>query len=201
MCTRVCEKCFLETINRPLSEFEKFVNNRWDYLSDKSAEIQFDEFVKRKQKKENKNYLYVTLSPDKFLRNLEVTEHNKKALHDWCERWFWGASKKWYKGYQYVIEGGSKNDHLHVHFVVELKSSHKHAEQLKRSWARTFPDNQLLSTLNLQMKGRGEYAYLRFDDETILEDKLTYFSNERKGTHENLVDLGLRGSGGSLTYN
>ena len=85
---------------------------------------------------------------------------------------------------------------------MELKSSHKHAELLKKSWAKTFPKNQLVTTVNLQNKGqRGEYAYLQINDEKILKQKLDYFVNEQKGEeHENARDLGLRASGGSLSY-
>ena len=150
----------------------------------------------------SKNYLYLTLSPDKFLRNLEVSDSNKLALKRWCDNWF-EYNPKYYGDYAYVIEGGSNNDHLHVHAVVSLLSSHKHAEKLKKSWARTFPKSQLLTTVNLQSKSgkRGEYAYLQFDSSKILEDKLLYFRNECKGIHSNLVDLGLRGSRGFLTDN
>lgn len=146
-----------------------------------------------------RSYLYLTLSPDKHLRNLNVSESNKLELEKWCKSWF-EYNPKYYGDYAWVIEGGSKNDHLHVHAVVELLSSHKHADKLKKSWARRFPNNQLITTLNLQTKGskRGEYAYLQFDREEILRDKLAYFKNENKSSHENLVDLGLAGSRGFL---
>ena len=119
----------------------------------------------------------------------------------WANKWFkW--NKKHYVGWCYVIESGSQDDHLHIHCCVELKSSHKHAELLKKSWAKTFPKNQLVTTVNLQNKGqRGEYAYLQINDEKILKQKLDYFVNEQKGEeHENARDLGLRASGGSLSY-
>lgn len=154
----------------------------------------------RRERFRKPNYLYLTLSPDKLLRNLIVSKSNKLALEKWCKNWF-EYNPKYYGDYAWVIEGGSNNDHLHVHAVVELLSSHKHAEKLKKSWARTFPNNQLITTLNLQNRGnkRGEYAYLQFDRPEILKDKLAYFENEKKGIHENLVDLGLRGSRGFST--
>jgi hypothetical protein len=201
---RVCEKCVSQHINRELNPFEKFVNERWDYLNSQ-AEASYQKIVQMEEKKNKSNYLYLTLSPDKFIRNLLPDKANVDALHDWAQKWFKWGLKRWYKGYVFTIEGGSQHDHLHLHCVMEMKSSHKHAEILKRSWARTFPNNQLLTTLNLSSKPlnakRGEYAYLRFDDKDILKDKLDYFINAKKGElHSNQIDLGLVGSGGSLTY-
>lgn len=200
---RVCLKCTDQRINRKLDPFEQYINERWDYLSNTSAEAAFKHYIETKEKQQKtKNYLYLTLSPDKHLRNLFPTNENIKALETWAKEWFKWGLKKWYNGYIYTIESGSQHDHLHLHCIMELKSSHKHAELLKRSWARTFPNNQLLSTKNLSSlsNSRGEYCYLRFDDPEILQDKIAYFDNEKKGIHSNLIDLGLRGLGGSLTY-
>lgn len=199
---RVCQKCVEQQCLRQLTPFEKYINERWDYLNDSSAEVAFKHYIESSKKK-GRNFLYLTLSPDKKLRNLLPTTENIKAVDTWARDWFEWGLKRWYKGYIYTIESGSQNDHLHMHIVVELKSSHKHAELLKRSWARSFPSNALVTTLNIGSKvagARGEYAYLRFDDLDILQDKIDYFDNERKGCHSNLIDLGLRGSGGSLTY-
>jgi hypothetical protein len=197
---RCCYECMLKICNRPLTLKEEFINKHWDYWSDEGLDDQFDRWNKKRIKKQMKNYLYLTLSPDKQLRNLEVNDANKKELVDWCEEWFKWGLKRWYTGYIYEIECGSNGDHLHVHCVMEMKSSHKHAETLKKSWSRVFPGSQLITTLNLGSKsnGRGEYAYLRFDDPEILEDKINYFDDAKKGHHANLYDLGLRGSGGSL---
>lgn len=157
---------------------------------------------RRETMPEKKSYLYLTLSPDKFLRNLNRTDENLKNLNTWCEKWF-NQDKKFYNSFAWVIESGSHGDHLHVHAVCEMKSSHKHAEKLKAFWAKYFPNNQLLTTKCLSSKSHttGEYCYLRFDSQQILEDKLEYFQNEKKGTHENLHDEGLRGSRGFLTDN
>lgn len=188
-------------------DFALFIEKWWmsDHPENITPEEQYFMRQNKFKKKKLRNYLYLTLSPDKKLRNLLPSAENNAALFKWAEEWFKWGLKKWYKGYVYTIESGSKGDHLHLHCVCELKSSHKHAELLKRSWARTFPKNELLTTLNISSKAagggaRGEYAYLRFDDPNILEDKLTYFVNEKKGEHTNLIDLGLRGCGGSLTY-
>jgi len=156
------------------------------------------EFLKSTRPKK-KSYLYLTLSPDKFLRNLEPTQSNIENLNKWCEKWF-NQDKIFYNQFAWVIESGSNHDHLHVHAVMEMKQSNHHARNLKRFWATYFPNNQLLTTLDLNSKStkRGEYCKLQFDSEEILQEKLEYFVNEKKGTHSNQIDLGLRDSRGFL---
>lgn len=158
----------------------------------------FRRFLSEKYKK--KSYLYLTLSPDKLLRNIECTEDNLKAMDRWANQWFKYNKKHYGEDWAYVVEVGSNGDHPHIHALVELKNSHKHALQLKNSWKKTFPNNQLLTSKNLGIKDnkRGEYAYLRIDDEKILNDKINYLIEERKGTHQNLYSTNLGGSGGSL---
>lgn len=155
---------------------------------------------KKSNQPQKKSYLYLTLSPDKFLRNLEPTPENIDNLNRWCEKWF-NQDKKFYNQFAWVIESGSHGDHLHVHAVMEMKNSKHHARNLKDFWAKYFPNNQLLTKKNLSSRdnSRGEYCYLQFDKEDILQDKLEYFENEKKGTHENQIDLGLRGCRGFLT--
>ena len=193
---RVCEYCTNLHCKRKLNAFEEFVSKQWDYLGDVSAEEAYTNYTKMLEKKHKKNYLWLTLSPDKKLRNLLPNEKNTKKLGNWAKEWFEYAMGRWYNGYVFVLEGALKNDHLHLHCVVELKSSHNHAEVLKRSWAKAFPENKLLTTVNLQHKGkRGEYAYLRFDDPKILSDKLSYMNKTIDGDVEG-VDLGVHQSGG-----
>lgn len=151
------------------------------------------------------SYLWLTLSPDKLLRNMDNTPENLEALNKWASNWF--ENYLGYGDYAWVAENGSEGDHLHIHCVLEMKNSHKHAEKLKRSWNKHFPNNQLLTSVDCSTKAyrngtkRGEYCYLRFDDPAILHDKLTYMNNEMKASHENLCDTGVRGSRGFLTDN
>lgn len=193
---RCCEYCALKIINRELSPFETYINNKWNYLEDTDILSSYENYTKMLENKNKKKYLWLTLSPDKRLRNLLPNAENTKKLAEWANCWFEYAMGRWYNGYVYVLEGALNNDHLHLHCVVELKSSHNHAECLKRSWARTFPDNQLRTTVNLEHKGkRGEYAYMRFDKQEILQDKLKYMRKTIEGDVEG-VDLGVHQSGG-----
>lgn len=201
--------------NIPIKNYSK--NWRQCYIYDAgpcytvfNSHKDYEYWQKKDKKNKKKGYLYLTLSPDKILRNMDNTPEMKKALYDWCNNWF-AYNPKYYMDYIWCIECGSHGDHLHVHAVVELINSHKHAENLKKSWNKHFPKNQLLTSVNLEHrykcelcknnkcknnKHRGEYAYYRFDDLEILNDKIMYFENEKKGTHENKYDLNLRGSRG-----
>lgn len=203
---------FMYYMNNPEDEtsFHWFLNHRWvmeDLEETKHPTVLWKEYLDRARKaalgqKKKKSYIYITLSPDKFLRNLDNTEHNRNELFDWCNQWFDIIGKRYYKAHQWVVECGSHGDHLHVHAICEMNTSIKHAERLKKSWARRFPNNQLI--LSNKKKGN-EYDVQRFDNSDfgleVLNDKMNYFKNELKGSHENLEDLGLRGSRGFLTDN
>lgn len=191
-----------------LADFEKWIEEKyknspelWDDFKGNTLDGKKYYYKQKrkylKEKYNKKTYLYLTLSPDKYLRNIDVTPENIANMKKWADTWF-EYNPKYYGDYKWVIEGGSDNTHLHLHAVAEMKSSHKHAERLKCSWKKYFPNNQLLTTLNLQNKNgkRGEYCYLSFDSPEILKDKLAYFNNETKNLHENLVDLKVSGSRG-----
>lgn len=193
--------------------FSWYINHRWDPYSDRDPESSYERFLSCQKKKNKKKFLYLTLSPDKKIRNLNRTETNLHALEEFCEKWF-NEDKKYYNAFEWVIESGSKGDHLHIHALCDMKTTHKHAERLKKFWRKYFPNNQLLTTLNLASrykclkcskggcnnpKHRGEYCYLNIDDDTILQDKVDYFKNSEKGSHMNLIDEGLRGFRGGLT--
>ena len=208
LCTfsRICEDCDYELYKKyeaklkDVRSFEHFLNYKWNHYEDE-VHSAYDRYIKLlDRKKTKKSYLYLTLSPDKYLRNLDRTEVNLRDLKLFANKWF-DQDKTYYENYAWVIESGSKGDHLHIHAVMEMKTSLKHALKLKNYWKKIFPNNQLLTTINLNTKnnGHGEYAYLQFDKNDILKDKLDYFINDLKGTHTNKFDEGLRGSRGFLT--
>lgn len=205
---------------RKPQEYEYWLNI---YRSEEN--LKFNADLERKAKKycspTEKSYLWLTLSPDKFLRNMEYTPENVNALSTWCKKWF--ENFMGYGAYEYVVENGSEGDHLHVHALIEMKNSHKHAEKLKKSWNRHFPNNQLLTSVDATTKAyhnrkniptskwiagkhKGEYCYANFKSDSIdqdgvfiLQDKINYMDNSKKGCHENLSDTGVRGSRGVLS--
>lgn len=182
----------------------KFVLDSYESKESPILNKKLEKELKKSKEPKKISWLWLTLSPDKWLRNMDVTQQNINAVHQWCENWF-NHNPKYYHGFTYVLEGGSENKHLHVHAILNMKNSHRHAEYIKKSWNRHFPNNQLLTSVDANSeayqngKAKGEYCYKRFDDPLYLQERLDYLENEKKGCHENLVDLGVRGSGGFLT--
>ena len=175
--TNLNKRCeYIEWIHTlPFDEYDKvdIISESSTYHKKLSKKL-YNRFLREKYKK--KSYLYLTLSPDKFLRNITCSEENLRELDQWANNWFKYNKKHYGEDWCYVVEVGSQGNHPHIHALVEMKSSHKHAEQLRSSWKKTFPNNQLLTTKNLGLKNksRGEYCYLRIDKQDILNDKLEY---------------------------
>jgi hypothetical protein len=180
------EKCILNYSITHIDEITGQPYRLWDGMKIYDDEWHIiDKLIKKREKI---NYLYLTLSPDKFSRNLPIDRLDD--LKDWCSKWF-TEKNNFYRGGVYVIENGSKGDHLHVHALLKINNSTKHALKLKDYWSKYFPESPLLTSLNLaarKLKGtgsRGEYCYANITDRKILEDKLDYFTNDNKGFHEN----------------
>lgn len=184
----------------PIDTVEFILNGMYDFPHIfRLIENKYKKLTVKKQR----SYIYLTLSPGTYIpaekkwggRNLSNTPENLAELKRWCERWF-SKSNKFYSAVSWVVENGSKGDHLHVHAICEMITSHKHAERLKNFWKRFFPNNQLLLSGN---KKGNEYDSHSFHQPEILLDKLNYFENELKGSHMNHSDLGVRGSVGALS--
>jgi len=185
-----------------LNKFPSMDQNDLDYINinKKFYNVFYKRFLKEVHPAEC--WLYLTLSPDKYKRNLDNNAANRELLNNWAVKWF--GSSSYYGDYKWVIEAGSKGNHLHLHAVCQMKSSKNHAERLKKSWARTFPKHQLLTTKNLcvKSKSRGEYAYATIKNRQIMHDKYEYISGNKSdellGDHSELHPVGLEGSRGAL---
>ena len=147
----------------------------------------YEKIIKRHLREINKDYIYqyITLSPDHNLRKIDYTEDNVKLLSDWCKKWF---NDKRYAFYQYVVECGKNEDdpHLHIHCLVRLKHKKQgknHSRDLKKFWAKYFPNSQLIGSDYYSKNVSGQYFY----------DKQQYFIDSEKGDHENFCDLGING--------
>lgn len=129
-------------------------------------------------------YQFITLSPDYLHRNLMYSEENVEKLTEFCEKWF---SPKRYAEYHWIIEYGKVDEgHLHIHCLVRMKHKKQgknHARELKEFWKRCFPGNPLIGKDYLSKNCSGKFYF----------DKLDYFNNENKGSHENFMDLDLQG--------
>jgi len=148
----------------------------------------YEKIIKKHLRDINKDYIYqyITLSPDHNLRCIPYTEDNIKLLAEWCKKWF---NDKRYTFYQYVVECGKNEDspHLHIHCLIRLKHKKQgknHSRDLKKFWAKYFPNSQLIGNDYYSKNVSGQYFY----------DKQQYFIDSEKGDHENFRDLGIAGS-------
>ena len=156
-------------------------------ITDTKLKIDYQKYCAKKLREINKEHIYqfVTLSPDFNKRNIPYTAENIKALKEWCVKWF---TDKRYSYYNYVVESGENEStpHLHVHALILLKHKKQgknHSRDLRKFWAKYFPNSQLMGRDYLSKNVSGQYFF----------DKLEYFNNAEKGSHENFCDLEIRG--------
>ena len=156
-------------------------------ITDTKLKIDYQKYCAKKLREINKEYIYqfITLSPDFNKRNIPFTEENIQALKEWCGKWF---TDKRYSYYNYVVESGEieSTPHLHVHALILLKHKKQgknHSRDLRKFWAKYFPNSQLMGRDYLSKNVSGQYFF----------DKLEYFNNAEKGSHENFCDLEIRG--------
>lgn len=136
-----------------------------------------------------KSWSFITLSPDHIKRGFKYPE-DFGSLKMWCEEYF---SPNIYEKYAWVIESGKHvgRPHLHIHFICQIRPdrSKKHKVNLTRSWAKYFPNNQLIGD---------DYHVIRCNTQEIVDDKMGYLINERKGSHMNFEDLAPHGGMGAV---
>ncbi len=146
---------------------------------------QYEKLIAKKLRELNKDYIYqfLTLSPDHNTRALDKSDVPK--MEEWANKWF---TEKRYSYYNWVLEYGedANNPHYHIHALVLLKhkkQGQNHARELKKFWAKYFPNSQLIGKDYLSKNVSGKY----------FKDKELYFDNSLKGSHENFMDSGIRG--------
>lgn len=156
-------------------------------ISDHHSALALEKYCAKKLREINREYIYqfITLSPDFLQRNIPYTEENINLLKEWCRKWF---SDKRYSYYNYVVESGENVDapHLHVHALILLKHKKQgknHARDLRNFWNKYFPSSKLVGNDYHSKNVSGQYFF----------DKLEYFKNSEKGSHENFCDLNIRG--------
>jgi hypothetical protein len=103
--------------------------------------------------------------------------------------------KDMYDQIWWCIEAGKHKErpNLHIHVLIDFKpmGSKHFLKQLKRVWCKHFPEAKYSITYNVD----GNKGIHRVDCNTleIQEDKVLYMDNDSKGSHENFIDLGLKG--------
>lgn len=97
----------------------------------------------------------------------------------------------------WCIESGKvplPDSNLHIHILGKYHNSKKGKNQLCIEWSKLFDTDLRKSDFFLLKQHRDSPAMPKY--EQWIEEKLSYFDNESKGDHENVIDLGARGSWG-----
>jgi hypothetical protein len=105
-----------------------------------------------------------------------------------------------YHNCMWCIEAGKvplPDCNLHIHLLGQIKNSRKHKDAVCREWSKLFPtDLRSADFWNLrQHRDCPEMPSY----EQWFNEKLEYFEDEKKGAHQNSIDLGARGGQGFST--
>lgn len=100
----------------------------------------------------------------------------------------------------WCIESGSvepPNCNLHIHMLARYNNSKKGKNMLCIQWSKLFDTNLRDSDFFLLKQHRDAKGMPSYKD--WLQEKLDYFEDEKKGSHQNALDLGARGQWGVST--
>ena len=97
----------------------------------------------------------------------------------------------------WCIESGKvplPDSNLHIHMLCKYNNSKKGKNQLCIEWSKLFDTNLRDSDYYLLRQHRDCNQMPSYQQ--WVEEKLEYFENEKKGNHENVIDLDARGQWG-----
>ena len=100
----------------------------------------------------------------------------------------------------WCIESGKvkpPDSNLHIHMLARYNNSKKGKNMLCLQWSKLFDTNLRDSDFFHLKQHRDAKGMPPYND--WLQEKLDYFENEKKGSHENALDLGARGAWGAST--
>lgn len=205
-----CEECYKERLKyeidnedtldlkynfyrKHMKSYQDLQNAKREYNREEKfyeqLEIEQKEEAKLKEKKElSKNFKgwsFITLGPTPFF---DFTDESKAKLVEWCNEWI---TEHNYSAASWVIESGKnkKNPNLHVHFFCRIKNPKHHKRDLIHNWEKKFPNNKLIGN---------NYHIVKCNTEKMFYEKQEYMIDNSKGTHQNFIDLQLRGGFGGL---
>jgi hypothetical protein len=98
----------------------------------------------------------------------------------------------------WCIESGKvplPDSNLHIHILGKYHNSKKGKNSLCIEWSKLFDTNLRDSDYFLLKQHRDSPHMPKYED--WIKEKLEYFENERKGEHENVIDLNARGAWGA----
>lgn len=143
--------------------------------------------VKILNKKLNKqsNYVFITLQD--FHRRIcdldKLNQFIKNIIYLYSE------------GYYCIESGHSDPPNLHIHLLVKIINPKKHKQKINLEWIKVFKDTNLYENDYYKLT-QWRQSVLMPPYEQWIEEKITYFDNESKGTHGNTIELNSRGQWG-----
>ena len=93
----------------------------------------------------------------------------------------------------WIIETG-KSDNLHIHMLVKIIDPKRHKRKLNIEWNKIFGNN--ITDKDFYKLTQWRESKLMPSYEAWVNEKLDYFDNTKKGSHQNCEDLGLNGQFG-----
>ena len=105
-----------------------------------------------------------------------------------------------YDGCMWCIETGKvplPDSNLHIHLLGKIKNSRKHKDAVCREWSKLF-NTDLRSADFWNLRQHRDCPEMP-SYEQWFNEKLEYFEDEKKGSHQNCLDLGARGGQGFST--
>ena len=132
-----------------------------------------------------KGLTFYTIVPEERLSITEDNISNAKLLIEYI------MQLKYLKRVWWVWESGKYEDkpNLHLHMLVEFYESKNFKRDLICKWSKIFKQ----SNIDWKKSSGSGWDSRPCNTREIQKDKISYMDNAQKGSHENFVDLELRG--------
>lgn len=169
-----------ELTNALIDELQnfKYDSSLGEYLSPK-------DFKNLNKGTPNDSASYITIAPSKYRTPIPYTPENINTLINFGEK-----ISFLYNEYYFVVESGkhAASPHLHIHILGKIKNSKKHLQMLRAKWEQ-------LCNFAIDWKS-DDYLlkqYRKHPDmpsyQDWIDEKIKYFTNDYKGTHQNFEVL------------
>lgn len=147
--------------------------------------------TRKKKKNASKNFVFITIN------DLQTRMKDIEGLLQFIKR----ISYMYSEGH-WVIETGKneeeKDFNIHIHLLVKIKDCiHNHKTSINAKWMGV-RDTSLYDLDYYQLDQHRKSDDMPEYDDWVIE-KMTYFDNDKKGTHTNTIDLELSGQFGKPT--
>lgn len=95
------------------------------------------------------------------------------------------------EGYWVIEAGKASPPNVHIHMLVKINNSRKHKNLLNIEWMKLFETNLASYDFYMLKQHRDSAGMPNYSQ--WIDEKLDYFDNTKKNSHENSIDLGLNG--------